>query len=323
MAAGKDGTVIVGCDSPECSKAIIQSSVDGPWRSADIGLDSNTFELHAVAFDGERFVAVGATYPADEGAPTNGVALVSDDGRTWRRAPDQSSLRGGNIVDVVARPGGGFEAVGWGRHSSPYTGMNVWSSGDGLSWRLVYSGADRGDVGVTGLAVSPDGRYVAWGSDCLGACGIVNVVMWTSDDGTTWRSVPGQATFKSASVIGTVALPGGWLATGTSGAGSGDGVSWRSGDGRSWTRQKLPKAGGYRMDGIVLVDGRVVALGIHEGDRNVLSRWETTDGSAWSGPSTVPGTEPDDVALTGGDSMTVAAMPLTTDLTTVLRFGPP
>jgi hypothetical protein len=111
--AGGLGLVVVG-NSADSTRAVVWRSTDGAaWTVApdapsldDFGLG---IEMHDVAWDGTRLVAVGHRLFGTQ-YPT-GLAWVSTDALTWERANESAALSQGKIEGVTA-VGGGFAAVG-------------------------------------------------------------------------------------------------------------------------------------------------------------------------------------------------------------------
>jgi len=112
-AAGGLGLVAVG-NSADSTRAVAWRSTDGTdWTVAPDAPSLDNFglgiEMHDVAWDGMRLVAVGHRLFGTQ-YPT-GVVWVSTDATTWDRATESAALSQGK-VDGVAAVGGGFAAVG-------------------------------------------------------------------------------------------------------------------------------------------------------------------------------------------------------------------
>jgi len=112
-AAGAVGLVAVG-NSADSTRAVAWRSADGmDWTAAPDAPSLGNFglgiEMHDVAWDGTRLVAVGHRLFGTQ-YPT-GVAWVSTDGAAWDRATESAALSQGKI-EGVASVGGGFAAVG-------------------------------------------------------------------------------------------------------------------------------------------------------------------------------------------------------------------
>jgi len=124
--------------------------------------------LHAMAFAGDRFVAVGR----------GGRRAVSFDGATWAHDSDGAGLPDGIDDDwffaVTARPEGDWVAVG-GRDST-LTAHSL----DGIEWTVAREPGTRGSTSVAclpGLCLR----------DAIGA----QSPLYASADGITWRPVEG------------------------------------------------------------------------------------------------------------------------------------
>lgn len=189
------------------------------------------------------------------------MVWISRDGTTWSRVPDIPSFAKAGIAGITRR---GDELVAVGTTGQ---GFSAWTSTDGRTWGVVPGTPTIGDgASVDGLAVnadwmvvtatsykgdvertvtlrSQDGirwqktvwptggrlwdiaasdhRFVTVGTDAPGA--------WTSSDGRTWR----KSVFRPATNPGlesVISHGNEFLALAS------DGESWRSADGRVWTR---------------------------------------------------------------------------------------
>ena len=139
-------------------------------------------------------------------------SFTSADGRAWRRAPDQASLRGRSLVDVVARPAGGWLAVGSEAVPTVFMGIDTWTSADGLAWTLVDA---MPQVGAARGVTSFNGGFITWGTDCLDVCGPPErAALWRTTDGATWVRVPAQPSLANAQVDEIIETPTGALAVG-------------------------------------------------------------------------------------------------------------
>ena len=112
-AAGRLGLVAVG-NSADSTRAVVWTSTDGTeWTVAPDAPSLDNFglgiEMHDVAWDGTRLVAVGHRLFGTQ-YPT-GLVWVSTDGLAWDRATESAALSQGKI-DGVTAVGGGFAAVG-------------------------------------------------------------------------------------------------------------------------------------------------------------------------------------------------------------------
>lgn len=287
-ALAASGTLIaVGCRVPtgadDCARAAIRVSDGNEWTTAHLDGDTARVELIAVASGPDGYAAVGRDADSGDGEQLDGAAFISADGRTWRRAPDQASLESRALVDVVARPGGGWIAVGVHAGPSHFFGFDTWSSSDGVTWTRTASKPDVGTVrGVTTFA----GGLIAWGSDCDDVCGPPErAALWASTDGTSWARVPKQPSLAGAAVQAVVPTTSGVLAIGGTYDADGSSVAtgWLSTDGRSWSTMRLRNGAGYGFFRLTLTPGGVVAVGArYDGNDSKSRTWVTTDGSSWS-----------------------------------------
>ncbi len=287
LTAGEHG-IAVGCrptrDGQGCVAPAIMATGPGGWTSLALNGDAGQIALAAVAAGPGGFVAVGHErgpgVDAYGNKATTGVALASTDGLTWRRAPDQASLAGKKMNDVVARPGGGWIAIGANAGVSVYTGFETWSSMDGLTWTLIDSDPD---VDVTGVTSYGDG-LVAWGDGCLDACPRTPLFIWTSPDGTDWVRTPDQPSLAEAGTVAMVGLPVGALAVGTS-SDADDvevGTAWQSERAATWRRRALPDGSDHVTFALAAGRDALLAVGAEpRGDDVVWRTWTSADGTAW------------------------------------------
>jgi hypothetical protein len=292
VVVASDRVIAVGCRVPDgtpgCVGAAIRVFVDGVWTAVSLTGDAGSVELKAVAAGAAGFVAVGHVRSSGDGVIVGTAVFVSSDGGSWSRAPDQPSLRGRAMVDVVAR-GNEWIAVGSQTGPSVFLGFETWSSPDGVTWTLVDSMPDTGPVGgVTAYT----GGLIAWGSDCLDVCGPPErAAIWTSDDGASWRRVAPQPSLAGGHVNAVLPLASGALAIGSTydAEGEGLGTAWRSADGAAWSRTALPDASRYQGFEITTAGDELVAVGErHDGDPTPWGTWRASDPSTW-------------VRLSGGD----------------------
>jgi hypothetical protein len=279
--------IAVGCRTPkaadDCDAAAIRVSDGSEWTPARLDGDTAQVQLFAVASSEDGYAAVGRDAGSGDGTMLDGAAFVSTDGRTWRRAPDQGSLQGHGMVDIVAGPRGGWIAVGPQAGPTHFFGFDTWSSSDGLTWTLVASVPDVGSVhGVTTYARG----LIAWGSDCLGVCGPPErAAIWTSDDGTTWTRAPAQPTLRGGWIDAVIPTTTGALAVGATydTEGNGVGTAWSSEDGLAWSRTALPDSSGYQSFRLAALGDDLVAIGRRsDGNGTTSGTWTSTNGSSWT-----------------------------------------
>lgn len=287
---GARGLVIaVGCkpasEFGDCVRAKIVVSTAGDWAPAQLEDAKGEIFLWAVAADADGFAAVGV-----ERGPgldsfgelaSTAASFISADGLTWRRAPDQTSLHGRVMSDVVARPGGGWIAVGHKSVALNYEGFETWSSADGLAWKLVGS-----IPAVTVRGVAPyNGGLLAWGDECGHTCGPVPVIIWTSTNGRDWDRAPDQPSRASADFGGIVGLSNGTLAVGSRWLADGSGVvgtTWLSTDATTWPRKTLPDGKDFGSFELATGAGGFVAVGaLASGEDVVWNTWISEDGATW------------------------------------------
>ena len=163
---------------------------------ASIPLDPAVFAgeedlvLTGVAFAGGRLALVGLEAPnsvvGDLQEP-RALAWWSDDGLTWSSATVQGS--DSEFLDVVARKGGGFVAVGRAGERAA-----AWSSEDGADWVLTTLPATPGSEQVAYSVVETEAALVAVGAeisfpDAPGPREDSDAAVWVLADGSEWERV--------------------------------------------------------------------------------------------------------------------------------------
>jgi hypothetical protein len=136
----------------------------GPFSDPN-DLSSRTL-LNDIAWDGQRFVAVGGPYSGDHEAQPVGGVWVSSDAQTWAAAAP-AELAEATLERVVPIAGGGFLVTG-----TIAEGPMAWRSTDGNDWQAVDLPTDPGvegirvfatDEALLALGFAPD-RTLVWRS---------------------------------------------------------------------------------------------------------------------------------------------------------------
>jgi hypothetical protein len=228
VAAGDGGLVAAGwAGSPTVpTSARLWWSADGrSWEAAtidDTGADAAE-ETRASAVTpaavlnpggGPPWVAVGTAGP--EWGPTGSVAWMSQDGRSWTRAPDAVALRGGQMASVTPMIGG-FLAVG--SDLDERQAMS-WTSSDGRTWTASAPQAALDNHGLKIRmtdAIAYDGQLVAVGNYLFGTQ-YGNATSWISTDGLTWTQAPRAAPLNQGEMLSVTPGRPGYVAVGTFGA---------------------------------------------------------------------------------------------------------
>ena len=228
--------------------------IDGPAPQCRLyGCDSVV--MAAVTLFKDHLVAVGSR------------VWISRDGRTWDAVPITSSLKGGELLDVVSA-GDRLVAVGTQAGSAA-----AWTSADGERWVRSSSTASFRDRVMSNVTVVGD-ELVAIGCRSHNVGG--PIAAWASRDGRTWTSIAkprllGATPVEDASRSGiasdgpssawAVAVPGALV------------VATRGG----WFVRCLGLDPGVAIPG-----GYVVAEGWLQSDEpDGGGVWATSDGSAW------------------------------------------
>jgi hypothetical protein len=263
------------------------SSTPRPFAAADWGRIADptfadrygTTSMSAVAISGDTVVAVGS-------GPRGAAAWRSGPDGTWRRAPDDPSIQGGTMTDIVATPSG-WVAVG--QHG---TEAAAWTSSDGLSWTPAT---------VEAAGADPDSEFgslmqhVAAGPDGLVAIGPGRDIEsrpaeWASADGRTWTIVsdpiPGIGAANDIAL-----MPAGWFViVGAPADDVGSEEAWSSADGRTWT--PLPGMTGMWVHAVAPWRGGIVAVGsVSDEDAGVEAPavWVMAPDGGWERAANVPG----------------------------------
>lgn len=159
------------------------------WRTADCRRwDGRTLDhivgphaqLIAVASAGDQLVAVGRANDEHSANGTEGLAVVSDDGGSWRRArlDGGGGLAEGTFTGVT-RAGGR-----WFASSVTIEGGAVWTSPDGRRWSIVPGSAKR-FRGMALQGIGGDNRRLL-----VAATSVVDPkpqYFASRDGGRTWR----------------------------------------------------------------------------------------------------------------------------------------
>ena len=159
----------------------------------------------------------------------------------------------------------------------------AWTSTDGLTWDAATVGDLPIGSAMTDVIATEDG-FVAFGvesevDDRIGK----RVHAWSSPDGLDWQSAVVEAPSKSGFQVALNHLadgPAGQLALGTFiGQDRGGQRLWRSADGLTWERAKLPKANGHTWNSIVSVPQGYLLLG--QSITGEPYNWHSADGITW------------------------------------------
>ena len=162
----------------------------------------------------------------------------------------------------------------------------IWSSANGLTWKLEATNPDFGPDNIGGLlALSHNGSiYVIGGEDDSGSQNDV----WSSADGKEWRMVTDNAGFaKRAYFSGVVhngtmfVFGGGYYVAEDSYAYLND--VWASTDGASWVKLSSPFGQDNCCQAAVSYNGKIVVMGgyYEDTDDHSSAVWSSADGINW------------------------------------------
>lgn len=206
---------------------------------------------------------------------------------------------GNQYVMAATAHGEGFVAVGEDFQSDAKVDGAIWTSPNGRDWARLDSAANGLTGAVVDYVATSSHRLVAVGYSRSGlvATGRPVAIVWTSDDGASWRRNDGPNSFGSTEIGGVIAGPSSFVAWGNDG---GSAAIFRSTDGTTWTKTTddsgfanmtvgdlKPYLGGFVAVGSHLpanaptsVGGPVLATSV---------AWSSADGVAWQAASTDEG----------------------------------
>lgn len=226
VVPGGDGLVALVTDGAYGTR--VWTSADGTaWRDVTPSGFEGIGLAGATVHDG-RIVAVGRGDTINIEAE-RAIALVSEDGLTWREATaaDENTLTGQLIT--VRSTADGLVAVG-GVPGADAAGF--WRSDDGEAWERV--GDDIPGAFLWTLAdAGPDAGLVAvgWRRDPE-----PSTAVWRSTDGSTWELAADPEGYAGFEGTGITVAPSGTLVMTGGNVFGGEGRIWRSTDaGATWT----------------------------------------------------------------------------------------
>lgn len=215
---------------------------------------------------------------------------TSQDGASWRMAPEDPVFMGVALSAVGPAPGGGVVAIG-----RTLEGNRVLRSADGMSWRRVADLEGRDD---NILAIARwSGGVVAVGTTSHGPS--LRAFAWTSPDGERFTKAPDadhftQATIADVAVHRDRLVAVGYVNSRQTGVLPRAAV-WTSADGRTWTPVTGDGFANAQMEGVVASDRGLVAVGSSSDPRG-QAVWTSADGASWRrvphGAAFAPGIAP-------------------------------
>jgi hypothetical protein len=182
----RDELIAVGArladpDSMAQAPVILRSSDGSTWDVLPLPPGAVGI-LWDVTADGDRLVAVG-TEPTDVAASSAAVAWISSDGHSWTREP----IGNASTIPVMVSPApGGFVATAQGMHVADGSEPMGWLRGTAWSPLPMPAGPP---VYLMGVAAGPQGALIV-GTDTVSDFGERVPVLYATQDGTDWGSVP-------------------------------------------------------------------------------------------------------------------------------------
>lgn len=162
-------------------QGVIFTSPDGTTWTAQASNAIKGDSIHGVVWNGNRFVAVGATsFHANDGDFRLGPPSVftSPDGSAWTRSTPFDPLLGGRVLVSIAWSGSQFVAVGTPGFTDDRA---IATSSDGTNWEYVFT--LPAEVGSEGGNL----KSVTWTGNQFVTIGEKSAEL-TSPDGHTWTA---------------------------------------------------------------------------------------------------------------------------------------
>jgi predicted Ser/Thr protein kinase len=260
VATSGNHFVGVGSESEEQARAWIISGDGSQVKPVPANGISGGSAIHKIISTSAGLVAVGwASGPTDKDASV----WSSDDGRGWARetaaaflGPEGSDQEMWGITEFSR----GLIAAGWDdRDGDPDAAF--WLHGrHGWSEPVILPAS--GEQVVKAIVAGGPG-LIAVGS--TGSVGSEDAAIWTSKNGSKWRTRPGLFAPGSQRLTGVVAYGSGFVAVGSDGPSKqADVAVWTSSDGLTWKRstgEALTGPGLQFAHGVVDFKGKLVVVG--------------------------------------------------------------
>jgi len=267
VAAGRTGLVAMGYSMDGGTtiatggslRPAVWVSADGrTWERAPVGSVFEGARFSDIAATDKGFVIVGALYgPGPPQGKPHGAIWTSEDGRAWRRVPDDPIFDIGGFLDTGEDPGSGgprrltvdgaaILSVGSVCNDQGLACQTAfWSSPDGSTWERVV--LDEPNASASDVAFNAAGWVAVGLAGEVGNCGPQRQCMaaaFRSPDGHTWPPLPVEVAagafppdaFTDVVVVGDRIMAIGAELEGEGLAENGGlGPLWLSTDGRIWT----------------------------------------------------------------------------------------
>ena len=249
---------------PEQALAVRGRTVNGLWMAAAAAAIALVIVGLALRFLPvlQRDVPPATDNPT---TTTYAVAPGADGPLGWTQATPPSAME--QLEEVWAMTNGGFAL---------WTGNEIWTSADGMEWKLSARTPDLADPSSEARSVSDfHGGWLDVGGDSEG-----NPVVAYSTDGTTWESMPLPETRGEPLMIAASRSTAVVIGMAPSGSAA-DTVVWISHDGRSWGRAAAiaDDYGPVRPERLVFTGTEFVmqaSIGAFP------KMWQSTDGGVWT-----------------------------------------
>ncbi|MEY8001929.1 YCF48-related protein [Clostridium sp. Mt-5] len=198
-----------------------------------INLNAFGMEQNSIAYDGDKFVAVGKYQIGDY------KVLTSNDGVNWDVHDDPDNI--------------GFICYGKGKYVG--TGYNgIFTSDDGINW------TNQGSLQLYTISYGYSKDSVVYEGDKYFIFGEYNSSVLVSDDGVNWNQVRVANDTSTNYKFSSITYDGNqYFAVGTNGVG-GKTVIYNSNDGINWSFQKELHNSGSTGDPKIIWDGKQLVV---------------------------------------------------------------
>jgi hypothetical protein len=289
VIAYKGGYVAVGGINGGCcdggfttdTRAVVWSSPDGKvWRLAPNVADFALSGMAGAATDGSRIVVVGfrntesTAYPGS--AEPHRAVWTSADGASWR----------GQFENVPRFSSVMFSDDRFWATANSDAGPEIWSTPDGLSWKLEAGPPILGPGTASAIRITPAGLVTFGSAEAPPAADgsyTSDAVTWINDGKAGWRRAPDQAALRQTRIADVSSLDGHLFAVGTNDL-AGGGLAWESDDGLTWARLDDPA---FAIDcaipdRLIATPNGLVAVGAKGCGEAEFRAWTSPDGSSWA-----------------------------------------
>jgi len=214
------------------------------------------------------------------------LAVGSDEFRGSRVGAAWTSEAGFNWSEHVISDSAAMTKVIVGEQRAvALTDDRIWVSSDGVEWSSIGPGPGPGPRFVDIAAPGTDSNSPAFVLIGQASAASSDAVVWTSDDGVTWRAAPTQPSLEQFCPVALASAAQGLAAIGTDcRVGQIHPVVAVSQDGERWTRAQSQSSFGDQADLRAISAGGpgfIMAGRRTAGDRVGEAIWTSADGLSW------------------------------------------